>query len=330
MVPVEQYIQTNLYAAWICITLSFIVLFKCADLFVDSSVEVARRFRIPRLIIGIILVSLATTLPELAVSVIAAFKGSPEISIGNAMGSVVCNTGLALALSGIITLYTIVVIPSIFHVSAIFLIGIEIILFFFIIFDNTLSRFEGIVLIILFAGYVVFLVKDFGRDNPEQETTYNKQRSIMRLCLSFLCALAGILIASRFIVTSANTIADSFHIPASIIAMTLVAFGTSVPEVATCIAAARKGEGSLAVGNILGANIMNICWVAGASAVVNNLTLGRKDILFMFPSMFIIVGIMLFMLRLNYSLNLKKGIILLSLYMLYLVNLFIFFPPQLN
>ena len=165
MAPVEQYIQTNLYAAWICITLSFIVLFKCADLFVDSSVEVARRFRIPRLIIGIVLVSLATTLPELAVSVIAAFKGSPEISMGNAMGSVVCNTGLALALSGIVTLYTITVIPSIFHVSGLFLIGIEVILFFFIIFDNTLSRFEGVVLIMLFAGYVIFLVKDFGRDN---------------------------------------------------------------------------------------------------------------------------------------------------------------------
>jgi len=330
MASIEQYIQTNLYAAWISITLSFVVLFKCADLFVDCSVEVARRFRIPRLIIGIILVSLATTLPELAVSVIAAFKGSPEISMGNAMGSVVCNTGLALALSGIVTLYTIAVIPSIFHSSALFLIGIEIVLFFFIIFDNTLSRLEGLVLIILFAGYVIFLVKDFGNNKPGQEADYSKHTSPLKLCLSFLCALAGILIASRFIVASANTIADSFHIPASIIAMTLVAFGTSVPEVATCIAAARKGEGSLAVGNILGANIMNICWVAGASAVVNNLTLDKKDILFMFPSMFIIVGIMLFLLRMNYTLTPKKGVLLLCLYMVYLVKLYIFFPPQLN
>ena len=330
MASIEQYIQTNLYSAWICLTLSFVVLFKCADLFVDCSVEVAKRFRIPRLIIGIILVSLATTLPELAVSVIAAFKGSPEISIGNAMGSVVCNTGFALALAGIVTLYTIAVIPSILRLSGLFLLGIEIILFFFIIFDNTLSRYEGLALIILFAGYVVFLVKDFGRDNLGLETVCNEQSSILKLCLSFLCALSGILIASRFIVASANTIADSFHIPASIIAMTLVAFGTSVPEVATCIAAARKGEGSLAVGNILGANIMNICWVAGASAVVNNLSLERKDILFMFPSMFIIVGIMLFILRMNYTLTPKKGVMLLGLYMAYLVTLYIFFPPKLN
>ncbi len=330
MTSIEHYIHTNLYAAWICITLSFIVLFKCADLFVDSSVEVARRFRIPRLIIGIILVSLATTLPELAVSVMAAFKGSPEISMGNAMGSVVCNTGLALALSGIVTIYTIAVIPSIFHSSGLFLIGIEIILFFFIIFDNTLSRFEGLVLIILFAGYVIFLVKDFGSDEPFQEAALSKPSSIFKLGFSFLCALAGIFIGSRFIVASAITIADSFHIPASIIAVTLVAFGTSVPEVATCIAAARKGEGSLAVGNILGANIMNICWVAGASAIVNDLTLGKKDILFMFPSMFIIVGIMLFLLRKNYTFTSKKGVLLLSMYMVYLVSLYIFFPPQLN
>jgi cation:H+ antiporter len=112
--------------------------------------------------------------------------------------------------------------------------------------------------------------------------------------------------------------------------MTLVAFGTSIPEIATCIVAARKGEGAIAVGNILGADIMNICWVAGSSAIVNNLLLERKDILFMFPSMFIIVGAMLCMLRMNYTLTPIKGIILLGLYMLYLVSFFIFFPPQLN
>ena len=84
------------------------------------------------------------------------------------------------------------------------------------------------------------------------------------------------------------------------------------------------------MGNILGADIMNICWVAGASAIVNNLSVGKKDILFMFPSMFIIVGIMLFLLRMNYTLTPKKGVILLSLYVLYLVSFFIFFSPQLN
>lgn len=326
----EQYIQTNLYAAWTCITISFFVLFRCADLFVDKSVEVASRLRIPKVMIGIVLVSLATTLPELSVSVIAAYKNTPEISIGNAMGSVVCNTGLALALSGIVTLYAITVVPPILRTSAIFLIGIEIVLFLFIIVDYTLNRLEGVVLVILFAFYILLMVKGSGRNNSEEESVHHKQGSILTLCFSFFCAVGGILIASKYIVASASAIAHSFHIPESIIAMTLVAFGTSVPEVATCITASRKGEGSLAVGNILGANIMNICWVAGASAVVNNLTLGRKDILFMFPSMFIIVGIMLFLLRMNYTLTPRKGFILLVVYMLYLIILYVSFPPQLN
>jgi cation:H+ antiporter len=146
----------------------------------------------------------------------------------------------------------------------------------------------------------------------------------------FFLAIVGIIFSSNFIVTSATTIARFFHISESIIAMTLVASGTSIPEVATCIVAARKREGAIAVGNILSADIMNICWVAGASAIVNNLPLQRKDILFMFPSMFIIVGAMLCMLRMNYTLTPNKGVILLGLYILYLVSFFIFFPPQLN
>ena len=335
MALVEHYIATNLYAAWICITISFFVLFRCADLFVDSSVEVARRFRIPKLIIGIVLVSLATTAPEFSVSFIAAIRGNPEIALGNAVGSVICDDGLALALLGILSPSPITIIPSVLKGAGIFLIAIQIIAFLFVIFDYTLNRWEGMVLVALFVSYVVFLFQQHKRGAFEDEISLHKledrkEVSVAKLFTLFILALAGIIFSSDLIITSATTIAHSFHISEGIMAMTLVAFGTSVPEIATCIVAARKGEGAIAVGNILGADIMNICWVAGASAIVNNLPLERKDILFMFPSMFIIVGAMLCMLRMNYTLTPKKGIILLGLYMLYLVSFFIFFPPQLN
>jgi cation:H+ antiporter len=335
MEAIEHYIQTDLIAAWVAIAVSFVVLFKCADIFVDSSVVLANRFRIPKLVIGIVLVSLATTAPELSVSLTAALRGSPEIALGNAIGSVICDDGLALALAGIVSISPVAIIPSVLRSSGIFLIAVEIITFLFVIFDYTLNRWEGMVLVVLFAGYMVFLFRQSKRGDLEAEKMPNrikegKDASVVKLFAFFILALAGIIIASKFIVTSATTIASAFHISETIIAMTLVAFGTSVPEVATCITAARKGEGAIAVGNILGADIMNICWVAGASAIANNLTLGTKEIYFMFPSMFIIVGAMLCMLRMGYSLTRTKGLILFGLYVLYLVICFIFFLPQVS
>jgi cation:H+ antiporter len=154
-----------------------------------------------------------------------------------------------------------------------------------------------------------------------------KELAVPVMCLLFLVGLGGIVLASEFIVASATTIALSFKIPTSVVAQVLVAFGTSIPEVATCITAARKGHGSLAVGNILGADIMNICWVAGASAIANDLTLGSKELFFMFPAMFVVVGTMLIALRMGYTLTKKKSAVIFGVYLLYLATTFILFPP---
>jgi cation:H+ antiporter len=333
MIAIEYYLQTNLLATWFIILISFVILFKCADIFVDSSVALANRFKIPRLVVGIILVSFATTAPELSVSLIAAFRGIPEIALGNAIGSVICDDGFALALAGVFSISPIAITPSVLKGAGMFLIVIQIMTFSFVIFDLTLNRWEGMVLVVLFAGYMVFLFQQHKKGDLEDERglpriEYGRDAAVAKLFALFVFALAGIIISSEFIVTSATTIARSFHVSESIIALTLVAFGTSVPEVATCITASRKGEGAIAVGNILGADIMNICWVAGASAIANNLVLGIKDIYFMFPSMFIIVGAMLFILRLGYSLNRIKGLVLFGLYVLYLISSYIFFPPK--
>lgn len=333
MSGIESYIQNSLPVAWIAITVAFFVLFKCADAFVDASVGLAERFHIPRLVIGIILVSLATTAPELAVSLTAALQGNPEMALGNAIGSVICDDGLAMGFAGLFAATPIAVIPVVLKSAGIFLIGIQIITFLFVFFDATLGRLEGCVLVLLFAGYIAYLFRQHKKGILHEETgmtdAHHKETvSIAKLMVLFFFSLAGIIIASRFVITSATTIALSFHISETVIAMTLVAFGTSIPEVATCISAARKGEGAIAVGNILGADIMNICWVAGASAIANSLTIAPKDLAFMFPSMFIIVGAMLCMLRAGYNLNRTKGAVLLGLYVCYLIAFFILFPPH--
>jgi cation:H+ antiporter len=202
--------------------------------------------------------------------------------------------------------------------------------FLFIIFDEqpTLSRIEGAILVGVFVGYTVFLYRQhksgaIAEDHALQDVNHNVRPLWIDLVM-FLVGIGGILLASEFIITAAESIALKFGIPEAVVALVLVAFGTSVPEIATCVVAARKNEGALAVGNILGADIMNICWVAGASAIANDLTIARSDAMFMFPWMFVIVGTMLILMRIGYNLNRPKGIIMLILYLVYLASFFIF------
>jgi cation:H+ antiporter len=315
-------IQSNIIMTWITLIIGFTILAKCADIFVNSSVEVAEKFKIPKLIIGIVLVSFATTTPELAVSLMSAISGQPQMALGNAIGSVICDDGLALAFAGIVALSPIIIMPQVLKTSGLFLIIIEIVAFIFVVFDNTLNRWEGAILILICVCYMTFLVYQHKQGTLESdiegELTQKKGSSLSIIALFFVLSLCGIIVSSKFIIISATKIAYSFGIPEAIIALTIVAFGTSIPEVATCIVAARKKQGAIAVGNIIGADILNICWVAGASAMANPLVLAQKEILFMFPAMFIIVGAMLVLIRYKYSLTRNKGFILLGLYLLYL------------
>lgn len=333
MAGIEAFVHQNLAAAWLLIIAAFLVLFKCADAFVDTSVALAERFHIPRLVIGIVLVSLATTAPELSVSLTAALRGSPEMALGNAIGSVICDDGLALGLAGVVAAAPIAVMPPVLNGAAVFLILIQLFMFACVFFDATLQRPEGAVLVGLFAGYLLLLFWQHRRGVLTEEPvlaghTASQEKTIAGLGLLFGLSLAGIIVASECIIMSAETIARSFHMSEAVIALTLVAFGTSIPEVATCVTAARKGEGSIAVGNILGADIMNICWVAGASSIANDLTLLKKDLYFMFPAMFVIVGAMLLMLRRGYRLTRAKGLVLLLLYGAYLAASWLLLPGK--
>ena len=331
---VADFIQNGpVLIAWFALAASFVGLTRFADIFVESAVAIAEKFRVPKIVIGIVLVSLATTAPELSVSLMSALSGSPEMALGNAVGSVVCNCGLALGLCGMIAARPIHVLPGVLRSTGGFLIATSILIVVFVFPNRSLDRWEGAVLILMCAGYIGFLIDRqrkgklraaIALDALEDEVGLPVRRLFLLLALS----LGGILLCSRIVIASVIPIAVSFHIPKSAIALTLVAFGTSVPEVATSIMAARKGEGDLAVGTILGANIMNICWVAGASALVTNLTLDNRDFYFMIPSMLIVVGLTLFLLRTHDELRRKEGVLLTGFYLTYLVVFFLVFRPS--
>ncbi len=332
MSVVNGWIVGHVWVAWITAIIAFAVLARSASLFVEGAVGLARRLRIPTLVVGIVLVSLATTAPELSVSLVSALRGKPEMALGNAMGSVICDDGLAMGLCGLMTVSVIVLDPIILKTSGVFLILVQALLFLFVVYDATLNRWEGAVLVALFVAYMAFLFRMHRqgrfRETAAAEAALHTGANMggRRMTAYFVVGLAGIVLASEFIVTSASAIAKSFGLSDAVIAMTLVALGTSIPEVATCVTAARKGQGAMAVGNILGADIMNICWVAGASAIANPLTLSRQEIAFMFPAMFVIVAAMLILLRIGYNLNRVKGAVLLALYAAYLAVFFLVFP----
>jgi len=324
------WIESSVPLAWVFLGGAFVLLAKSADMFVESSVSLANRLRIPRLVIGIVLVSLATTAPELSVSLMAAFRGSPEMAMGNAIGSVICNKALGLSLCAVLSTAAIPIIPHVLKTTGMFFLAISVLIFAFVVFDNTLGRAEGAVLVGLFSGYMYFIYRQHrgGAFKEELDLEAAEEALCMpaqKLTLIFIAALAGILFSSNIIITSATTIARSFGIPEALIALTLVALGTSIPEVATCVAAARKGHASLAVGNILGANIINLCCVAGGSALINSLLLERKEIMFMFPAMFVIVAVTFGFMRAGYRLTRRQGYVLLALYGIYIAGFFFVF-----
>ena len=332
MDAIEGLFLTHPWLAWVALFVWFAILAKSSGLFVDGAVGLAYRIKVPQLVVGIVLVSVATTAPELFVSLMAALRGKPEIALGNAIGSVICDDGLALPLAGLFAAGPIAIMPGVLKTSGTFLFAVQILLFVFVMRDHRLSRPEGLVLVMCFVGYMVLLYRlhktgklkdDLEPPPPEKYEAFSARKT----ALLFMGGLAGILVAAEGIVLSATVAAESLGVPEGVIALSVVAFGTSIPEIATCVSAARKGHGAIAVGNILGADILNICWVAGVSAIANPLELSPQVVHFSLPAMFLIVGTMLLLLRHRYRMTKPKAFVLLGMYAAYLVTMVALFRP---
>jgi cation:H+ antiporter len=320
--------------------LAFVLLFKCADYFITGSVGIAGVLHIPKLIMGIVLVGLATTAPEFAVSVQAAFLGHSEIALGNAIGSVICDDGVALALAVLLSPVIIYVDCRVVRVVGSFLLLIDC-LAFLLAANGTVGRLEGLILLGLLIAYfwLMYTMRDFFRKGTfletDQEELGDKQKQhlekvsrwslIKRPGAFFAIGITGVVLTSRIVIWSAVNIAEYFSISETIIGMTVIAFGTSLPEISTCVTAALKKEGEIAVGNILGADVLNILWIIGMSALVRPIVVEKDVINFSFPFMILIVTVMLAAMTHRCRLGKTKGFILLALYGVYLFLTITFF-----
>jgi cation:H+ antiporter len=317
--------ETNLYLNFAVLAVCFFILTKSADALVDGAVGIAIKLNVPKIIIGIILVGFATTAPEFTVSMISALSGLPEIALGNAVGSVIADTGLALALGILVAPAAIPVNIRTANVYNFFLLGVSILAFVFV-FNGTISRPEGVILISLLGFYIAYLVIDERRRrNSDQTTEINgeitehiRTGTLAAQGLRFLAGVAGVVVASWFLVDSAENIALFFGAPNAVVGLTIVAIGTSLPEIATAITASKKGHGDLALGDILGANLLNILWIIGTAATARPIHVSRTVILFSFPTLLFFVIILLVFTWIGQKLETWKGVVLLILYVIYL------------
>ena len=248
--------------------LGLVLLIKGGGWFVDGATGIAHRFHIPELIIGATIVSAGTTLPEVMVSAASALSGHGEIAYGNAIGSIICNTSLIAAL-------TVAVRPpkvegASLKVPVLFFFGAAAVYAGVAYFLGEFSRVVGVVLLAIFAAYMVYNVLRV-KNQPQVEhekSPMEEYSSPLRDIVKLVIGAAAVAFGADLLVDNGTLIAQALGVPESVIALTFVALGTSLPELVTAITSLSKGHGALSLGNIIGANLFNLVWVSGLSVLL--------------------------------------------------------------
>ena len=254
--------------AVILLVLGFVLLIKGADWFVDGAAGIAARFGIPQLVIGLTIVAMGTSAPEAAVSITAATSGNAGITIGNILGSNILNVLLILGITAAIT--TVAVQKSTVKWEMPFMHIITIVLAVLGFTGGEIVLWEGIVLWALFLVYLGYLFK-MAKNGTEEEEEEELQPLWKQLCM-LAVGIVMIVFGSDMTVDNATILAEAFGMDDRLIGLTIVAFGTSLPELVTSVTAARKGKADIAIGNIVGSNIFNILFVVGTTALITPVT----------------------------------------------------------
>ena len=296
---------------FILVFLSIIMLWKGADWLVDSAAEIAHSLKVSDLVIGLTVVAFGTSAPEFAVTISAAVTKQTDISIGNVIGSNIFNLGFILGGTAIIR--PISTNEKMFNRDGLFLLIVTALIFFLFFgfngwtSDDNYTRIEGLILFSLLIGYITFL---FIKKDPPEEISPDKA-TIMSYVFFFI-GLILIVLGGHLMVTHASNIARFYGISDWVIAVTIVAAGTSAPEFATSIAAAIKGRHGIAIGNLIGSDLFNLLGVLGLAGIINPSVI-TQDI---FDSVFILVlmvGLTLLLIRTKWKISRAEGALLVSI-----------------
>lgn len=253
----------------------FFFLVKGADWFVDGAAGIAEKFGIPHLVVGLTIVAMGTSAPEAAVSITAALKGNAGITIGNIVGSNILNVLIILGIASVIV--PIAVAESTVRVEIPYMLVITILLLVLGCTGNKIVLWEGVVLWIAFILYLSYLFW-MAKKNKEEVPEDKEEKPVWMLILFVVTGLAMIMLGSDMAVDAATSIAKSLGLSERFIGLTIVALGTSLPELVTSVSAARKGKADIAIGNIVGSNIFNILFVVGTTALITPVVFESKFI----------------------------------------------------
>lgn len=297
---------------YVLLVVGFVLLIKGADFFVEASSSIAKTLRVPSIIIGLTIVAFGTSMPELAVSTTASLAGNNEIAVGNVIGSNIFNLLVVLGACGAIRPFA-VQLRWDYAAS----VGVAAALFFMIVGDHFVSRTEAIILLVLFAVFVAMTVRDALTNRIEEEEEY-KSITPLRCAIYIVGGLTAIVCGGDLVVECAKEIALALGMSQTLVGLTVVALGTSLPELVTSVVASRKGENGLALGNVIGSNIFNILMVLGASAAVKPVPVNGLAVVD--AACLIVFSLITWLLcRSKLRISRMEGLIMLGMYTLYLI-----------
>ena len=298
----------------VLLLIGFFFLIKGSDLFVDGASSIASLLKIPTIIVGLTIVALGTSAPEAAVSITSSITGSNAMAVSNVIGSNMFNLLMVIGLSALLN--ELLMEKTTLEKDLPFLVGITILFAAFIVIGWDISNIEGIILLAIMVAYIGYLIYST-RKSKDANIVEKPKLSTPKSILFIVIGLAGIIIGGDLVVDSASAIAIAFGMSETLVGLTIVAIGTSLPELVTSLTALKKGENQLVIGNVIGSNIFNILFVLGASSAISAIPLNSSmliDVVFM-----VIVTILCFIFgKTQDKFDKKEGAILVACFIAYM------------
>ena len=298
----------------VLLLVGFLFLIKGSDFFVDGASSIASHLKIPTIIVGLTIVAFGTSAPEAAVSITSSLTGSNAMAVSNVIGSNLFNMLMVIGIAALLS--NLLMEKSVLKKDLPFLVAITLLFAIFIFIGWDITNLEGIILLIILAGYIIYLIRGSKKSknaNDVEAAKFTLPKSIILIIIG----LAGIIIGGDLVVDSASAIAIALGMSETLVGLTIVAIGTSLPELVTSITALRKGENQLVIGNVIGSNIFNILFVLGASSAISRIPLDSSmliDVLFMMG-----VTILCFIFgKTQDKYDKKEGVILIALFIAYM------------
>lgn len=298
------------------IVAGFVFLIKGADIFVDGASKIATKFNIPQMVIGLTIVAFGTSLPEAAVSIKGALSGNAGISVGNVVGSNILNILLILGVSSCIA--ALAIKKNTFRIEIPFVIFVTVLMLVLGMLGGELTRIDGVIFLVFMAIFMVYLVISAKNGESDDETVLTDKDTMLKLILLVIAGAVCIVIGSDVTVDAASYVAKQFKMSDRLIGLTIVAFGTSLPELVTSATAAKRGKVDIAIGNVVGSNIFNILFVVGIAAVISNKPITFEAAFIKDTIVAIVAAILLFLCVMkNKKLTKTGGVIMLVCYAVY-------------